>query len=84
VTPAALPFVSAQTWGSGRCLALASLQPLLDRECERGMASVVGRIRTFPILGVKYALLAHNTIRGAAGASVPNAELLKTEGLLPG
>ena len=58
-------------------------QPLLDRDCERGMASVVGRIRECPILGVKYTLLGHNTIRGAAGASILNAELLKAEGMLP-
>jgi aspartate-semialdehyde dehydrogenase len=47
------------------------------------MASVVGRLRPCPILGVKFTLLGHNTIRGAAGASVLNAELLKVEGLLP-
>ena len=58
-------------------------QPILDRDCERGMASVVGRIRECPILGVKYTLLGHNTIRGAAGASILNAELLKAEGALP-
>ena len=58
-------------------------QPALDRDCEKGMASVVGRIRECPILGIKYTLLGHNTIRGAAGASILNAELLKVEGLLP-
>lgn len=58
-------------------------QPALDRDCEKGMASVVGRIRECPILGVKYTLLGHNTVRGAAGASILNAELLKEEGLLP-
>jgi aspartate-semialdehyde dehydrogenase len=58
-------------------------QPALDRDTERGMASVVGRIRECPILGVKYVLLGHNTIRGAAGASILNAELFKVEGLLP-
>ena len=47
------------------------------------MASVVGRIRECPILGVKYTLLGHNTIRGAAGASILNAELLKAEGAPP-
>ncbi len=59
-------------------------QPALDRDCEKGMASVVGRIRECPILGVKYTLLGHNTVRGAAGASILNAELLKVDGLLPG
>jgi aspartate-semialdehyde dehydrogenase len=58
-------------------------QPALDRDAERGMASVVGRVRECPILGIKYTLLGHNTIRGAAGASILNAELLKVEGLLP-
>jgi aspartate-semialdehyde dehydrogenase len=58
-------------------------QPILDRDCEKGMASVVGRIRECPILGVKYTLLGHNTVRGAAGASILNAELLREEGLLP-
>ncbi len=58
-------------------------QPVLDRDVERGMASVVGRIRPCPIMGIKYVLLGHNTIRGAAGASILNAELFKVEGLLP-
>jgi aspartate-semialdehyde dehydrogenase len=58
-------------------------QPVLDRDVERGMASVVGRIRPCPVLGTKYTLLGHNTVRGAAGASILNAELFKVEGLLP-
>ncbi len=58
-------------------------QPNLDRDTEKGMASVVGRLRECPIFGVKYVLLGHNTIRGAAGASILNAELFKVEGLLP-
>jgi aspartate-semialdehyde dehydrogenase len=58
-------------------------QPVLDRDTERGMASVVGRIRECPIMGIKYTLLGHNTVRGAAGASILNAELFKVEGLLP-
>ncbi len=59
-------------------------QPILDRDTYGGMASVVGRVRPCPIMGLKYTVLGHNTIRGAAGASVLNAELLKAEGLLPG
>jgi len=55
-------------------------QPVLDRDAERGMASVVGRVREDPVLGVKFVVLGHNTIRGAAGASVLNAELLIAEG----
>ena len=57
-------------------------QPQLDRDTERGMASVVGRVRPCPVLGIKYVLLGHNTIRGAAGAGILNAELLKEQGLL--
>jgi aspartate-semialdehyde dehydrogenase len=58
-------------------------QPILDRDAGKGMASTVGRIRECPVLGIKYTLLGHNTVRGAAGASILNAELLKAEGLLP-
>lgn len=57
-------------------------QPAFDRDTERGMASVVGRIRPCPVLGLKYVLLGHNTVRGAAGAGVLNAELLKEQGLI--
>lgn len=57
-------------------------QPILDRDAEKGMASTVGRIREDPILGTKFVVLGHNTIRGAAGASVLNAELLVAEGRL--
>lgn len=59
-------------------------QPVLDRDTERGMASVVGRVREDAILGHKFVVLGHNTIRGAAGASVLNAELLLAEGCLGG
>lgn len=58
-------------------------QPVLDRDTERGMASVVGRVRPCPLLGYKFVVLGHNTIRGAAGASILNAELFRVEGLLP-
>lgn len=57
-------------------------QPYLDRMAERGMATVVGRLRPCPVLDYKLVLLGHNTIRGAAGASILNAELLKAEGYL--
>jgi aspartate-semialdehyde dehydrogenase len=49
-------------------------QPRLDRNTGKGMSIVVGRIRKDPIFDVKYTALEHNTIRGAAGASVLNAE----------
>jgi aspartate-semialdehyde dehydrogenase len=58
-------------------------QANLDRDAERGMATTVGRVRECPLLGTKFVLLGHNTIRGAAGASILNAELFKVEGLLP-
>ena len=54
-------------------------QPLLDRDAERGMASTVGRIRKDAVLGLKFVLVGHNTIRGAAGGSILNAELLVAE-----
>ena len=54
-------------------------QPRLDRMVERGMASVVGRLREDPILDYKLLLLGHNTIRGAAGCAILNAELLKAK-----
>jgi aspartate-semialdehyde dehydrogenase len=57
-------------------------QPRLDIEEERGMASVVGRVRPCPVLDFKFACLSHNTIRGAAGASVLNAEILLRQGCL--
>ena len=57
-------------------------QPVLDRDAEKGMASTVGRVREDPVLGMKFVVLGHNTIRGAAGASVLNAELLVAEGCI--
>jgi len=57
-------------------------QPRLDRDVERGMASVVGRIRPCSILDYKLVILGHNTIRGAAGAALLNAELLVAQGWL--
>jgi aspartate-semialdehyde dehydrogenase len=57
-------------------------QPRLDRLSGKGMTTVVGRVRRDPILDLKFVVLSHNTIRGAAGASIYNAELLVNEGLL--
>ena len=57
-------------------------QPRRDRDIEGGMASVVGRIRPCPILDYKFVVLGHNTIRGAAGCAILNAELLKVKGYL--
>ena len=57
-------------------------QPKFDVLAENGMATVVGRVRPCPVLGFKYTALSHNTIRGAAGAALLNAELMKAEGYL--
>jgi len=57
-------------------------QPRRDAERERGMATFVGRLRECPVLDYKFVALSHNTIRGAAGAAVLNAELMYSEGLL--
>jgi aspartate-semialdehyde dehydrogenase len=57
-------------------------QPRKDAERERGMAAFVGRLRACPVLDYKFVALGHNTIRGAAGAAVLNAELMQSEGML--
>lgn len=51
-------------------------QPRLDRMRGRGMAATVGRLRPCALLDWKFVVLSHNTIRGAAGAAVLNAEVL--------
>jgi len=57
-------------------------QPRKDAERERGMATFLGRLRACPVLDFKFVALGHNTVRGAAGAAVLNAELMYSEGLL--
>src|SRR5579875_435278 len=57
-------------------------QPRLDRNRGNGMAATVGRLRPCPLLDWKFVVLSHNTIRGAAGAAVLNAELLAVLGKL--
>jgi aspartate-semialdehyde dehydrogenase len=57
-------------------------QPTLDAARGGGMTVTVGRLRSCPVLDVKFVALGHNTIRGAAGAAVLNAELMHREGLL--
>ena len=49
----------------------------------RGMTVTVGRLRPDPVLHFKLVAMGHNTIRGAAGASLLNAELMAVRGLLP-
>jgi aspartate-semialdehyde dehydrogenase len=46
------------------------------------MAVVVGRVRECPVLDYKFVVLGHNTVRGAAGGSILNAELLMAKGYL--
>lgn len=53
-----------------------------DVGLERGMATAVGRLRPCNLFHYKFAALSHNVLRGAAGAAVLNAELMKSEGLL--
>lgn len=57
-------------------------QPRYDRDAEHGMAVVIGRVRPCRILDIKFLALVHNTIRGAAGAAILNAELLKAQGYI--
>ncbi len=57
-------------------------QPTLDVDTFAGMAVIVGRLRPCPLLDWKFTVLSHNTIRGAAGAALLNAELLKAQGYL--
>ena len=55
-------------------------QPRRDRETEKGMACVIGRLRPCNVFDVKFVALSHNTKRGAALGGILNAELLKAKG----
>jgi aspartate-semialdehyde dehydrogenase len=57
-------------------------QPRYDRDAGGGMSAVVGRIRTCPVFDIRFIVLSHNTIRGAAGAAILNAEIMKAKGHL--
>ena len=57
-------------------------QPRLDRDRAQGMGVVVGPVSPCSVLDYKFRVLSHNTIRGAAGAAVLNAELMYRKGLL--
>jgi aspartate-semialdehyde dehydrogenase len=57
-------------------------QPRRDRNTGNGMTTVVGRVREDPLFHVKFVVLSHNTIRGAAGGSLLNAELMVAQGLI--
>jgi aspartate-semialdehyde dehydrogenase len=58
-------------------------QPRLDRDRGKGFVVSVGRLQPCPLLHFKFVLLSHNTILGAAGGSIQNAELAHIKGLLP-
>ena len=57
-------------------------QPRFDVDFGHGMTTTVGRLRPCNVLDWKFTVLSHNTIRGAAGAALLNAELLKEQGYL--
>src|SRR5437879_1417569 len=57
-------------------------QPRLDIHRGAGMTTSIGRLRPCNLLDWKFTVLSHNTIRGAAGAAILNAELLKVKGHL--
>jgi aspartate-semialdehyde dehydrogenase len=57
-------------------------QPLLDVNRDGGMTVSIGRLRPCPLLDYKFVALGHNTIRGAAGVAILNAELMHREGWL--
>jgi len=57
-------------------------QPAKDRDTDKGMAVTVGRLRDCKIFDYKFVALSHNTVRGAAGGGILNAELLVKEGYI--
>jgi aspartate-semialdehyde dehydrogenase len=57
-------------------------QPRKDREVDKGMAVSVGRIRPCNVFDIRFVAVSHNTVRGAAGGGILNAELLKAKGYL--
>ena len=57
-------------------------QPSKDRDADKAMAVTVGRLRPCPVFDIRFTGLSHNTVRGAAGGGILNAELLKAKGYL--
>ena len=57
-------------------------QPRLDRDAGNGMSVTIGRIQPDNVLDYRFVALSHNTIRGAAGAAILNAELMLAMGKL--
>jgi aspartate-semialdehyde dehydrogenase len=57
-------------------------QPRKDRDADKGMAITIGRLRECNVFDYRFVGLSHNTVRGAAGGGILNAELLKAKGFL--
>jgi aspartate-semialdehyde dehydrogenase len=57
-------------------------QPRKDRDTDKAMAVVIGRLRPCNVFDIRFTALSHNTVRGAAGGGILNAELLKHQGYL--
>jgi aspartate-semialdehyde dehydrogenase len=57
-------------------------QPRLDSDLGNGMAVAIGRLRPCPVFTARFVALGHNTVRGAAGAAILNAELMHADGML--
>jgi aspartate-semialdehyde dehydrogenase len=57
-------------------------QPRKDRDLDKAMAVVIGRLRPCNVFDIRFTALSHNTVRGAAGGGILNAELLKHQGYL--
>jgi len=57
-------------------------QPRKDRDIDKAMAVVIGRLRPCNVFDIRFVALSHNTVRGAAGGGILNAELLKYKGYL--
>ena len=57
-------------------------QPRKDRNLDKGMAVVIGRLRPCNVFDIRFTALSHNTVRGAAGGGILNAELLKHKGYI--
>jgi aspartate-semialdehyde dehydrogenase len=57
-------------------------QPKLHRHLDKGMVISIGRLRKCPLFDWKFVILSHNTIRGAAGCAILNAELMAKKGYI--
>ena len=57
-------------------------RPRKDRDADKGMAVTVGRLRGCNVFDCRFVGLSHNTVRGAAGGGILNAELLRAKGYL--